>query len=96
MSYLDKVSLKKLGSAYDEPGANTERLNRTAVQRDGQSPKRGSSTARTNNLISNYGSEEKSSLGLKEAYFRELKTEKGDRAKFFRVKKQSSKAASEF
>lgn len=102
MSYLDKVNIKKTVSAYEDNNTgNTERMNKTFNEKEADpSPKRGSSTARTNNnLISNYGigSEERNSFGLKEAYFRELKTEKGDRAaKFFRVKKETSKPASEF
>ena len=101
MSYLDKVNVKKAVSAYeDNYTGNIERMNKTFNEKEAEpSPKRGSSTARTNNLISNYGlsSEERSSFGLKGAYFRELKSEKGDRnAKFFRVKKETSKPASEF
>lgn len=49
-------------------------------------------TTRATNVISNYGSDEKSGVSLKDAYFRENKTEKGDRAnKLFRVKKDSVK-----
>jgi hypothetical protein len=54
MSYLDKVQIKK-GSVDDQA---FERLNRTAVEKDREnSPKRGSSTARASNIISNFGSE---------------------------------------
>lgn len=54
MSYLDKVQIKK-GSVDDQA---FERLNRTAVEKDLEnSPKRGSSTARASNIISNFGSE---------------------------------------
>lgn len=87
MSYLDKVQPKK-GSVMDDQ--SFDRLNRTAADRDRDSPRRGSSTARANNnIISNFGSEEKTGVSLKDAYFRDLKTEKGERSnsKFFRVKK---------
>lgn len=86
MSYLDKVQVKK-GSLDDQA---FDRLNKTVIQKDREhSPKRGSSTARASNIISNYGSDQKAGVSLKDVYFRELRTEKGDRAnsKFFRVKK---------
>ena len=90
MSYLDKVGAKK-GTAADDH--LLDRLNRTAGERE-LSPKRGSSTARASNLISNFGSEERAGSSLKDMYFRDLKTEKGERqnSKFFRVKKESGKA----
>ena len=89
MGYMDKVQTKK-GYAVDDQ--LFDRLNRTAVDRD-HSPKRGSSTARASNLISNFGSDEKGGASLKDMYFRDLRTEKGERgnAKFFRVKKEGSK-----
>lgn len=73
MSYLDKVQTKK-GSVVDDQVF--DRLNRTANPGDREySPKRGSSTARASNIISNYGSEEKSAgVSLKDMYFRDLKT----------------------
>lgn len=54
MSYLDKVQVKK-GSVDDQ---TYERLNRTAVETAREnSPKRGNSTSRATNIISNYGTE---------------------------------------
>lgn len=94
MSYLDKVQVKK-GSVVDDQVF--DRLNKTANPGDREhSPKRATSTARASNLISNYGSDEKSGISLKDMYFRDLKTEKGDRSnsKFFRVKKESVKPTS--
>lgn len=72
MSYLDKVNIKKAASTPEDNNynSNTERMNKTFYEKDNELQKRGASTSRTNNLISNYGSEEKSSLGLKEVYFR--------------------------
>lgn len=53
MTYLDKVQVKK-GSVDDQ---FCDRLNRTAMDKErGDSPKRGSSTARASNIISNFGS----------------------------------------
>jgi hypothetical protein len=76
MSYLDKVNIKKTTSAPEDSNinSNTERMNKTFYEKESEGQKRGASTSRTNNLISNYGSEERGSLRLKEAYFRELKT----------------------
>jgi hypothetical protein len=55
MSYLDKVQVKK-GSTLDDQAF--DRLNKTAQEKEREdSPKRGFSTARPSNLISNYGSE---------------------------------------
>ena len=52
MSYLDKVNTKK------EDNGNSDKLNKTHNERDKEgSPKRLGTTARTSNLISNYGSE---------------------------------------
>jgi hypothetical protein len=57
MSYLDKVGIKKATSApEDNITGNTERLNKTVYEKDSEVQKRGASTSRTNNLISNYGS----------------------------------------
>jgi hypothetical protein len=72
MSYLDKVNIKKDASTPEDNNfnSNTERMNKTFYEKDSEVQKRGASSSRTNNMISNYGSEEKSSLGLKEAYFR--------------------------
>ena len=68
MSYLDKVQNKK-GSNLDDP--NFDRLNRTAVDKERQnSPKRGSSTARGSNVITNFGTEDKGGSSLKDVYFR--------------------------
>jgi hypothetical protein len=55
MSYLDKVQVKK-GTTVDDQAF--DRLNRTAYDRDREtSPRRGSSTARVSNVISNFGSD---------------------------------------
>ena len=71
MTYLDKVQVKK-SSADDQL---YDRLNRTAMDKErGDSPKRGSSTARASNIISNFGTEEKAVPSLKDIYFREMKT----------------------
>ena len=91
MGYLDKINYKRGGSAFDETVPNTERLNRTAYDKEFRenSPKnaRGSSTARASNLVSNYGSEDKGGASLKDMYFRDSKTVAGERNKVFRVKK---------
>lgn len=67
MSYLDKVAIKKTTSAPEDNNlvSNTERMNKTFYERESEVQKRGASTSRTNNLISNYGSEERGSFGLK-------------------------------
>jgi hypothetical protein len=65
MSYLDKVQGKK-GSLDDQ---TYDKLNKTASERE-TSPKRGTSTARQSNLISNFGSDERGGTSLKDVYFR--------------------------
>ena len=93
MGYLDKINYKRSGSGFDETTPNTEKLNRTTYDKQFRenSPKnaRGSSTARASNLVSNYGSEEKGGVSLKDMYFRDTKTGTGERNKVFRVKKDS-------
>lgn len=62
---MDKVQVKK-GSLDDQA---FDRLNKTTSERE-TSPKRGTSTARQSNLISNFGSDERGGTSLKDAYFR--------------------------
>ena len=106
MGYLDKINIKRGSTSFDDSAAGTERMNKTfydGKERDSSPKNRGSSTARASNIVSNYGSEDKIGTSLKDMYFREPRTEKGDRpnSKFFRVnlfprKHLSSTEKSEF
>ena len=88
MNYIDKMAYKK-GESFDD--SSLERLNKTfnleKEKNQEKSPNK-INTTRVTNIISNYGSDEKSGISLKDVYFRDIKTEKGDRQnKLFRVKK---------
>lgn len=82
---------------YEFEDQSMDRMNKTfqdPKERTIESPIKRMNQTRASNLISNFGSEERSS-SLKDAYFKEMHSERGERRTFRVLKKETAKPVSE-
>lgn len=95
LNYIDKISDKR-GNSVDDSGL--ERLSKTFYNetpaRDSSPPKKMSTSTKTTNFMSTYGSKtERPFTSLKDEYFR-MEKDKGTSSRLFRVKKDKLKEQS--